>query len=234
MREWISEDGRVRLINGDCLDVLPTLGRVDACVTDPPYGISYFHSGGGGGGIGNPEAARAKAFFSKSDMITGDNIPFDPSHLLHFKKIVLFGANHYSDKLPKSAKWLIWDKIVVPETYGKFSFADCEMAWTNAKGTARIYKHLWQGCRRSGESNKGGKLHPNRKPVELMMWCMNQIGVEKDDVVLDPYMGSGTTCLACLRLGFSFIGIEIDPRYFKVAVARVQAAMRQQTLDLGV
>jgi len=221
----------VTIIQGDCLACLPI--DADAVISDPPYGIGYFHSGGRGGGtMRNPEAARAKAFQGKDAMIVGDNHAFDPRPWLQFKIVVLFGANHYSDKLPKSAKWLIWDKIVVPETYGKFSFADCEMAWTNQTGTARIYKHLWQGCRRAGESNKGGKLHPNRKPVELMMWTMDQCGVQEGTTVLDPYMGSGTTGIACIRTGRKFIGIEIDPAHFETARKRLENELRQGLLPL--
>jgi site-specific DNA-methyltransferase (adenine-specific) len=233
MKEWVSPDGRMRLINGDCLRCLPI--EADAVISDPPYGISYFHSGGGGGTSrlhgGDANTAREKAFRGKDAMIAGDAQPFDPRPWLSFGIVALFGANHYSDKLPKSSKWLIWDKIVVPETYGKFSFADCEMAWTNQKGTARIYKHLWQGCRRAGESNKGGKLHPNRKPVELMMWTMDQCGVPEGATVLDPYMGSGTTGIACYETGRRFIGIEIDPKHYDTAVARIQKAMQQPQLD---
>ena len=224
----------VTIIRGDCRACLPI--EADAVISDPPYGIAYFHSGGGGQAIkllgGAVNTARAKGFRGKDAMIHGDAQPFDPSPWLSFGIVALFGANHYSDKLPKSAKWLIWDKIVVPETYGKFSFADCEMAWTNQKGTARIYKHLWQGCRRAGESNKGGKLHPNRKPVELMMWTMDQCGVPEGATVLDPYMGSGTTGIACIRTGRNFIGIEIDAGHFETARKRLENELRQGVLPL--
>jgi DNA modification methylase len=217
----------VRLICGDCLQCLPI--EADACISDPPYGIGYYHSGGGFG----YDTARAKSFGGKKNMITGDSKPFDPTPWLCFETVALFGANHYSDKLPASSKWLIWDKIVVPETYGKFSFADCEMAWTNQKGTARIYKHLWQGCRRAGESNKGGKIHPNRKPIELMMWAMDQCGVPEGATVLDPFMGSGTTGIACIRTGRKFIGVEIDPEHYANAVKRIQNELAQQVFDFG-
>jgi site-specific DNA-methyltransferase (adenine-specific) len=142
-------------------------------------------------------------------------------------KIVLFGANHFSARLPTSGKWLIWDKIVFPESYGKFSFSDCEIAWTNIKGAARIYKQLWQGCRRHGESNKEGKLHPNQKPIALMTWVMDEIKVPLGATVCDPYMGSGTTALACIRTGRKFVGIEKDPQHFETAVKRIRHEVSQ-------
>jgi site-specific DNA-methyltransferase (adenine-specific) len=224
----------VTLIHGNCLECLPI--EADAVISDPPYGIGYFHSGGGGASSklsgGPANTARAKSWSGKTAMIKNDDTPFDPAPWLKYPVVCLFGANHYSDALPRSAKWLIWDKIVVPETYGKFSFADCEMAWTNAKGTARIYKHMWQGCRRAGESNKEGKLHPNQKPIMLLQWVMEQTGVPSGATVLDPYMGSGTTGIACIRTGRKFIGIEIDAGHFATARARLENELRQGLLPL--
>lgn len=224
----------VELYAGDCLEIAPTLRNIDAIISDPPYGISYFHSAVGGassklkGGAAN--TARAKSWRGKDAMIIGDDQPFDPTPWIQYPKVVLWGANHFSHRLPQSSKWLVWDKIVVPETYGKFSFADCEMAWTNQKGTARIYKQLWQGCRRAGESNAEGKLHPNQKPVALMQWCIEQANVPEGATVFDPYMGSGSTILAAIRTGRKAIGIEKDPKHFKTAVERIQREFDQGNL----
>ena len=164
-------------------------------------------------------------------MIHGDDKPFDPLPFLGIGNIHIFwGANHYHNRLPQNSKWLIWDKIVFPETYGKFTFSDCEIAWTDIKTTtsARIYKQLWQGCRRQGESNRDGKLHPNRKPTQLMKWCIEQAG--KPILTVDPFMGSGTTGVACMELGLKFIGIEIERRYFDIACKRIEQAQRQMRL----
>jgi site-specific DNA-methyltransferase (adenine-specific) len=225
----------VELYCGDSLDIAPTLQGVDALISDPPYGMGYFHGGNVKGGTetlqgGNPKTARAKAYAGAGAMIIGDDKPFDPTPWLQYPSVILWGGNHFSDKLPKNPKWLIWDKIVVPETYGKFSFADCEMAWTNQKGTARIYKQLWQGCRRSGESNAEGKLHPNQKPIMLMQWCMEQAKVPEGATVLDPYMGSGSTIIAAIRTGRKAIGIEKDPEHFKNAVERIKRELAQGDL----
>jgi len=118
----------VELYCGDSLDIAPTLQGVDALISDPPYGMGYFHGGNVKGGTetlqgGNPKTARAKAYAGAGAMIIGDDKPFDPTPWLQYPSVILWGGNHFSDKLPKNPKWLIWDKIVVPETYGKFSFA---------------------------------------------------------------------------------------------------------------
>ena len=114
------------LILGDCLEVLPTLGRFDACVTDPPYGIGFVH-GAGGDGIGGGK------YVSKFNgvAIHGDDAPFDPEPLLQLgATVVLFGANHFANRLPAASKWLIWDKR---KGFTRNDFADCEIAWTNQR-----------------------------------------------------------------------------------------------------
>lgn len=173
--------------------------------------------------------AKAKSFAGKKPFILGDDEPFNPAQWLTYETVILFGANHFSDKLPLG-KWLTWDKIENHEHYGKLSFADCELIWTNKKGPARIYKQLWQGCRRRGESNKDGKLHPNQKPVALMQWLMQETKIPISATVLDPYMGSGTTGIACIRDGRTFIGIEKDEEHFSTAVNRIERELEQSKL----
>lgn len=216
--------GNATLYLGDCREILPTLGRVDAVVTDPPYGINW-----------NPKRKRANGFLKgirlidrNFEPIEGDNKPFDPSELLGLAdQIILWGANHYSDKLPSSSRWLLWDKRcgVTPDHQ-----ADCEMAWCSFPGVARIHRQLWRGIAREGSENiaiAGDKLHPNQKPVALMGWA---IKFTTGDIILDPFMGSGTTGVAAVRLGRKFIGIEIEPKYFDIACRRIEEAARQGDL----
>ena len=232
---WSSSCGRVTLYLGDSLDTAPLLVGVDAIISDPPYGISYYHSGGCSGKTStlyNVASAKAKSFAGKSPFIFGDDKPFDPSTWLIYPTVALCGANYFSSRLPEGGRWMVWDKKENPENYGKLSFADCEIIWCNQPGVARIYHHLWQGCRRRGESNRDGKLHPNQKPISLMAWVMEQAKVPAGATVLDPYMGSGTTGIACIRTGRKFIGIEIDARYFEIARARLENELRQGLLPL--
>lgn len=231
MKPTWEADG-VTLYFGDCLDIAPKLPKVDALISDPPYGIGYYHSGGEGTRVslkGGSYNALATSFSGKESMILGDDKPFDPSPWLNYPIVCLWGGNHYSDKLPKRSKWLIWDKIAFPQSYGKFSFSDCEMAWTSLDGAARIYQQLWQGCRRSGEGNER-KLHPNQKPISLMEWCMQQVKVPVKATVLDPYMGSASTGVACIRTGRNFIGIEKDRNHFDNARRRMENELSQTQL----
>ena len=211
-REDLAEG--VTLYQGDCREVLPTLGKVDACVSDPPYGIGFVHSGKGG------KLARSTSFGGVS--IVGDDAPFDPSPWLHFDSVVLWGANHYASRLPDASCWLTWDKR---DGVCSNDQADCEHAWTNLKGPARIKRHLWNGMLKASEKGQI-RVHPTQKPIEVMEWCIRQL---PDDAktILDPFMGSGTTGVAAVKLGRKFLGIEIEPKYFDIACRRISEALRQ-------
>lgn len=214
MGKWREEnlaDG-VRLILGDCREILPTLGKIDAVVTDPPYGIGFVHSGKGG------KLARSTSFGGVA--IAGDDRPFEPEEFLCFPRVVLFGANHFAHRLPSSANWLIWDKR---DGVCSNDQADCEIAWSNAKGPARIIRHLWNGMLKASERGEI-RVHPTQKPVAVMEWVLRQ-ATEQADMILDPFMGSGTTGVAAVNLGRKFIGIEIEPKYFDIACRRIQAAL---------
>ena len=211
--------GNATLILGDCREFLPAIAGIDALVADPPYGIAYSHSGHSGKGF-------TKARCAINQPILGDDAPFDPAHLLGIApKVILWGGNHFADRLPTSPKWLIWDKVCNASHYGRWSFSDCEMAWSNLKGTARMFAHLWNGCRRQGEENSfiAQRVHPTQKPVRLMDWCIQLCELAPDSLVVDPYCGSATTGIAALRRGHRFIGMELDPAHFETAVARIEA-----------
>ncbi len=210
--------GEHRLIIGDCtdkatVDALMQGERAQAVVTDPPYGISIVGKNRTAGNFPGTNAPRLKA-----DPIQGDDKPFDPAHLLMLAdKIVLWGANHYADKLPASSKWLIWDKK--DGAFVGSDLGDCELAWTNQDGAARLLHHTWQGMYRKGVGERDARLHPTQKPVALMEWCFEQIGIGKD-VVIDPYAGSGTTLIACENTKRKCRAIEISPVYSAVTLER--------------
>lgn len=199
---------------GDCREILPTLGKVDAVVTDPPYGIAYKSPSGKG-----------MCIRGDYDVIVGDDEPFDPAPFLSFKDVILWGANHYSERLPSSAAWFVWDKR---DGLPSNNNSDCEIAWSKRGGSARLKRHLWNGMLKASEKDSR-RTHPTQKPVEVMQWCIEYLPTEAD-TILDPYMGSGTTGVACQRLGRKFIGIEIDPIHFATACRRIEAAMRQPDL----
>lgn len=195
----------ITIYHGDCRDVLPTI-KADVLVTDPPYGIAY-----------KSHASRGR--FAKANVygeITGDDRPFDPSALLALElPTVLFGGNHYASKLPDSPSWFVWDKRVL-EGVGVNDSADCEMAWTNLGGPARVFRHVWNGMWR--DSERGESYHPTQKPVALMKWVLMKC---PPGIVFDPYMGSGTTLLAAKLEGRRAVGIEIEERYCEIAARRL-------------
>ena len=195
---------------GDCRDILPTLGKVDAVVTDPPYGI-----GMDGGKIG-------KAEYRKLDW---DSETCESSVSLA-RKIsdwqIIFGGNYYS--LPPSGHWLVWDKQNDPTT-----FADFEMAWTNLGKSSRMIRHLWSGPYMKVREIR---THPTQKPCDVMKWCIEQLPLSTQ-TILDPFMGSGTTGVAAVKLGRKFIGIEIDPGYFDIACRRINDALARPDLFIA-
>jgi site-specific DNA-methyltransferase (adenine-specific)/modification methylase len=212
--DWQTDDGRIQLYCGDCLKILPHIGKVDAVITDPPYGISYSHGKGGG--------CLAKSTIFNGVKIVGDDKSFDPSVLLNFPVVVLWGANHYASKLPNSPSWLIWDKR---RGVCSNDQADCEMAWSNIGGPARLKQHLWNGMLKDSERGTP-RVHPTQKPIEIMKWCIEMAGTPQ--TICDPFMGSGTTGVACIRTGRKFVGIEISEDYFKISVERIKKELEQQ------
>jgi DNA modification methylase len=212
--------GDATLYLGDCRDILPTLSGVDAVVSDPPYGMAWDtdstrFSGGKSGKI-----ARARGDGRKDwGEIKGDAGPFDPSPWLGFKHCIMWGSNHYAQRLPVGAT-LVWVKKH-PGLFGSF-LSDCEIGWK--KGGHGVFAHYEQFPPPSRMAeNDGTVAHPTQKPIGLMSWCVELTA----GTVLDPFMGSGTTGVACANLGRRFIGIEIEQRYFDIACRRIEEAQRQ-------
>ena len=146
--------------------------------------------------------------------VIGDEKPPDISHLLSIaEKHIIWGGNYFADQLAVTGCWLIWDKR--GDTGIENTFADCEIAWSNIGGPARIYRQLWNGMIREGE--RGQRQHPTQKPVSLCVWCINKAEAL---VVIDCYLGSGTTIIACEQLGRKCRAIEISPAYVAVAIQR--------------
>ena len=204
--------GACTLYRADCNDVLPLLPRVDAVVTDPPYGIDY-------GNAGRPSVRHGWSSFRNQITWDGERperSTFDAMRSVSREQII-WGGNYFSDLLPASMRWLVWDK-----GQRDFSLADCEFAWTSQNKAARIVSYP------RGKANLDGKEHPTQKPLEVMKWCLTHI--ERSGTILDPFMGSGTTGVACVKLGRKFIGIEIDPGYFEIACRRIEQAYAQPDL----
>ncbi len=198
---YASSCGRVTLYLGDCWDVMPTLEKVDAIITDPPYGI------------GKDAATRRPSNYQRQAGMLArdwDNEPAEVSGLLGLAPLVaIWGGNYYP--LPPSRGWLAWHKPdAVP------SMANVELAWTNQDRNARQLS--WT----IAATNAERVGHPTQKPVRVMSWTMEQVSVPENGIVLDPFMGSGTTGIACIRTGRRFVGIERDPKHYATALDRIQ------------
>ncbi len=192
--------GDCTLYLADCMDVMPHLGRVDAVVTDPPYGI------GAEGGTGKYGRIRGFKGSWDSDIPDLTLLPVVPS--------IIWGGNYFP--LRPSRGYLIWDK---GSGFKGRDFAECEMAWCSMDMNSRVlsYDPLARGDYRGG-----AKQHPTQKPVAVMQWCLSFLKDSK--LILDPFMGSGTTGVACVNECRSFIGIELDEDYFEIACKRIQYA----------
>jgi DNA modification methylase len=208
------------LYNGDCLEVMKSIpdGSVDAVITDPPYGIKRDKGFEGFGGFGTPIARTQYEGAWDNDRPSKEH--FDQCLRVGIF-VVLFGGNYFADILPRSTHWLVWDKLNTMPTFG-----DCELAWTNSerksvKKITRQYNGL------IGKETK--RWHATQKPVDLMMTIIDQY-TKPTDTILDPFMGSGTTGVACAKTGRNFIGIEIDEKYFEIAERRIKDAYDQPLL----
>jgi site-specific DNA-methyltransferase (adenine-specific) len=195
--------GDCTLYLGDCRELLPLLPKVDAVVTDPPYGIAKVWKGGKGHGWGRASAA-GELRNSWDDDVPGDVVE---GLATMGCPAIIWGGNHFD--LPPSRCWLVWNK---PER--NFTLAEAELAWTNFDSVVRVF---------DAPRSDVGREHPTQKPLRLMRWCVSKTS----GLVLDPFMGSGTTGVACIKLGRKFIGIEREPSYFDIACKRIEEAHRQ-------
>ena len=193
------------LIQGDCREVMAVLPKVDAVVTDPPYGIGYDGQKGG---------KRGKTFSREYEFKGWDSFAPDVSWMTDHAAIV-WGGNYFG--LPASSRWLSWDKMQA------FSGAEFELAWTNLEGPHRVFR-----MSRIEAYGNIDKQHPTQKPIALMEWCLGFL--PDAQTILDPFMGSGTTLVACQRLGRQGIGIELDADYFEISCKRVQEVVNNPPL----
>lgn len=219
--------GNATLYLGDCRDILPTLPKVDAVVTDPPYGIG--EAGGNAVKRQRKTGGKSKALANQRqyDALNWDDQPIDIELMAAVRAAgrwnIIFGGNYY--ECPPTSCWLVWDKI-----NGENDFADCELAWTNLPKAVRRIRFLWNGMLRANGEQRGD--HPTQKPIGVMKWCIGHLP-EPNETILDPFMGSGTTGVAAVQMGRKFIGIEREPKYFDIACKRIEDAQRQGDLFIA-
>jgi site-specific DNA-methyltransferase (adenine-specific) len=198
-----------KVIQGDCLEVMKEMP--DKCVnlvlTDPPYGI------GADKGIGGNNRGIRKKYNDSWDILPRKEI-FDEIFRVS-KNQIIFGGNYMVEYLYNSSCWIVWDKN------NSGNFADCELAWTSFKGAVRKVKWTWNGMIQENMKNKEQRFHPTQKPVPVMKWILGKYS-EENEIIFDPFLGSGTTAVAAKQLGRDFIGVEISEKYCEIARNRLK------------
>ena len=223
MKPYYQHDG-ITIYHGDCREIIPTIGKVDLLLSDPPYGIGLATD------YANRFSSKAGNWWKNTDrssqqrhtQIIGDDEPFDPQHLLEIdcRAKVLWGGNCFASRLPDSGGWFVWDKRNGKRdvSAAAWPMGDGEIAWTDAGKGVRIFRHTWFGLIR--DSEPGEHWHPTQKPVALMAWCIEK-SKSTSGVIFDPYMGSGTTLRAAKDLRREAIGIEMEEKYCEIAARRM-------------
>jgi len=206
--------------NMDCMEGMKQFPDkyFELAIVDPPYGIGAYSDGTMGGGVLAKQSTYKK---TEWDFTTPET-----EYFLELKRVsknqIVWGANHFISKIPyDSSCWIVWDK-----ENGNNYFADCELAWTSFKTAVRKFTYRWQGMLQGNMKNKEIRIHPTQKPVALYEWLLQNYA-NKGDKILDTHVGSASSLIACHKLGFEYIGFELDEDYFKSATARLEAVKSQ-------
>ena len=203
------QDDYCTIYHGDCREILPHLPKVDLVLTDPPYGIGIDKKS-----HKNNRTGTSKKRWGVCNVYPAfnDALHIDPAPFIG-TPCCLWGGNYFADRLPATSGWLVWDK----ERPDDLDQSTCELAWTNFVKGVRRFKWLWNGCMRADSDQL---QHPTQKPVALMKWVLT-LRWTPNGLILDPFMGSGTTLRAAKDLGRKSIGIEIEEKYCEIAAKRM-------------
>lgn len=192
------------IILGDCFEYIKTLpdNHFDIAIADPPYGIDIMKSG---------RLVREKGLTYKSWDMGAPSKEYFAELFRVSKNSIIWGANHFIETIPiNSPCWVVWDKV----RPSSFSFSMCELAFTTFDKTAKIFSHSLAKQRYEEE-----RIHPTQKPIALYAWLLETFA-QKGDVIFDPFLGSGSSRIAAYKLGFDFVGCEIDPEYYEAQEKR--------------
>ena len=210
------EEPGIKIYHGDAEALVAALDEVDLVLTDPPYGIGKSHGGRGSFAFGGKNSGKAPGHRREYPDEWDHKRP--PRELLRAvveagALAIVFGGNYFADLLPASTHWIVWDKLNTAPT-----FSDCELAWTSSPRRS-VMKITIESNGMIG-AVRGRRVHPTQKPLSLMKWCIDNYS-SPGDMILDPFMGSGTTLLAAKDLGRRAIGIEREEKYCKIARDRL-------------
>lgn len=215
----------VELLHIDCMTYMKTLpdNAFDLAIVDPPYGIDAASDVRGDTQYGNA-AAKSKSY-GKKDWDKAAPLPEYFKELMRVSKNqIVWGANHFIENMPhNSSCWIVWDK-----ENGENGYADCELAWASFGSAVRRFRYKWQGMLQGNMKSKENRIHPTQKPKALYKWLLQKYA-KAGDRILDTHLGSGSSAIVADKMGFDFVGCEIDKEYYDNAVARFN-----KETDLGM
>lgn len=224
------EIGLATLYMGDCLEVIESIDptAIDVLMTDPPYGM---HLDTEFSKMANGDGFKGKLSGNDYEIVQGDHQDYDPTPILErfagVKEQFWFGADYYSDHIPRKndGSWLVWDKRLT-ESADKM-FGSCfELVWSKRQRKRLVIRSKWAGIFGMEKQDTAKRVHPTQKPLGLMGRMVLDY-TEKGQMILDPYMGSGTTGVAAVKEGRRFIGVEMSRKYFKIACRRIEREQQQ-------
>lgn len=216
----------VEILHGDCMDYMAALedNAFDLAIVDPPYGIDAANSFGGE----KRKSGKGKAMKSAFDKKDWDKNPPTKYYFEQLFRIsknqIIWGANYFSNMLPPSMGWIVWDK-----DNGNTKFSDCELAFSSFDVALRKWSYTWNGMLQGDMKNKEHRIHPTQKPVKLYQWLLDKYA-KPGQRILDTHLGSGSSAIAAHYYGVDFVGIELDEDYYNAAKNRFELATAQQAL----
>lgn len=211
----------IELLNIDCMEYMAGLPDkvFDLAIVDPPYGIGI---------MDRENLSRGKKAKAKNYKLISDIKPTNQYYKELFrvsKNQIIWGANHFISDIPfNSSCWIVWDK-----NNNTNDFADCELAWTSFKTAVRKFKFTWNGMIQEDMKNKEHRIHICQKPVKLYSWILTHYAIGGGKI-LDTHLGSGSSAIAAHRMGFDFVGTEIDKDYYDAACKRFKEQTAQTQL----
>ncbi|MBQ2985401.1 MAG: site-specific DNA-methyltransferase [Clostridia bacterium] len=212
--------------NMDCMEGMKEFPDkyFDLAIVDPPYGI-------GESGVKNRTRSRLAASKNYPAFAGHDRTPPDVDYFKELFRVsknqIIWGANHFISRISYDSHcWIVWDK-----DNGENCFADCELAWTSFDSAVRKFKYKWHGMLQEDMKNKEERIHSKQKPVALYIWLLNKYA-KPGFKILDTHVGSASSLIACHRMGFQYVGFELDPTYYDLSSKRLQEEMSQIRFEI--
>ena len=215
------EESRITITNEDNMDLMARYpdNYFDLAIVDPPYGIKE---------VSNRKNKPKSAAAPKKDYHVALWSQDKPNRTYYeelfrvSKNQIIWGGNYFTNNLPESRCWIIWDKVAQSAR----QVADVEMAWTSFEGSARLFSFQWCGMLQGDMKNKEIRIHPTQKPVALYKWLLDKYA-KPGDKILDTHLGSGSIAIACHDYGFDLTACELDKEYYDAAMKRLKQHQSQ-------